>query len=103
MTSALVPVPECPETDSTDDDIAVADQLEIKVFLGGRGDVVIQQSDWPNDDTVILVRPENAAKLALRLLKVAGFGDLELIRNVGGGYEDFDPNEPPSPASSGGC
>jgi hypothetical protein len=78
-------------TPSNKDDVAIAGQFETKIFIFQRGDVVIEQSDWPEDHSVIVVRPENAPSRALRLLKVAGYGDLELVRNLGGAaYEDFD-------------
>ena len=96
--NALVVV--APAEDDCDEDIAVVGQAEIRLYLGTHGDVCIAQIGWPDDDAIVLVRPENVPCLAIRLLKVAGYGDCEIAWRVGAfGYEDVVPGDPPSMGS----
>ena len=60
----IIPARDWNEDGVGDDDIAVAQQNQIAVYTNPRGDVVIRQRDWPDDDTIILVAPEYAERLA---------------------------------------
>jgi hypothetical protein len=54
------------------DDIAIEEQLRIAVYCNPRGHVVIRQQDWPEDDSMVVVAPQNALALARAVLKAAG-------------------------------
>ncbi len=79
------------------DDLAIPEQRQIRCYVGASGDVVVSQNNWSDDDLIVLIRPENVPGLAIRLLKVAGYGDCEIARRVGAfAYEDVVPGDPPS-------
>ncbi len=52
--------------------IAVGEQLAIAVYENPRGDVVIRQANWPEDDVWIVLNPANAAALCRALMREAG-------------------------------
>ena len=55
------------------EDIAVPEQLEVLCYINTAGNVVIRQTDWPEEnDCLIVVRPENALRLAQAIVRVAG-------------------------------
>ena len=55
------------------DDVAVFEQQEIEVFVNGMDPptITIRQHRWPEEDPVILVRPENVARLCAALMRAA--------------------------------
>ena len=53
------------------EDVVVPQQDQIAVYWNERGEVVIRQHSWPDDDTIILVAPENASRLADAILRCA--------------------------------
>jgi hypothetical protein len=64
------------------EDTVVMPQAEIQAYVGEHGDIVIKQIDWPNEDTVITVRPEHIPALVERLLALVNDA-VELGRGLG--------------------
>ena len=77
---------------AADGDIVCHAQPETAVYTNTVGAACIRQrAEWPNeDDSIVIIQPENAPKIALAILQAAGFDGVELIRRVVGGYEDLD-------------
>lgn len=48
--------------------VAVAEQHAIAVYLNDRGEIVLRQHDWPDDDGVILVARQNAGAVVDAIL-----------------------------------
>ena len=67
----ILPARDWDEAGIGDDDIAIRQQDQIAVYWNERGEVVIRQHSWPDDDTIILVAPENASRLADAILRCA--------------------------------
>ena len=44
--------------------IIVAHQAETRVYVGDTGYIVIKQNNYPEDDSVILIDPQNAEAVA---------------------------------------
>jgi hypothetical protein len=58
--------------------VVLQEQLPIALYIGGRGHLVIrQQRDWHQDeDTLVLIAPQNIMRFVERLLEVAGVPSL---------------------------
>jgi hypothetical protein len=58
----------------TDDGAAVlcSNQPEVTAGFNGDGDLVLQQRNWPDDDSTIVVRAENISSFIDRLTDVLG-------------------------------
>ena len=67
----ILPARDWDEAGIGDDDIAIRQQDQIAVYWNKRGEVVIRQHSWPDDDTIILIAPENAEHLADAILRCA--------------------------------
>jgi hypothetical protein len=81
-----------------DEDVVLQEQPRTAVFLNAGDGVVIRQNNWPDDDSSIIIQPQNAIRFVLAVLAAAGHDDIELIRNCGGGYVDVElPSEPRRP------
>ncbi|MHC2247835.1 hypothetical protein [Bradyrhizobium elkanii] len=78
-------------------DTVVPEQPKTAIYTNDDGQVVVRQHCWPDDDDVVLISQPNAITVALGILRAAGHHDIELIRNCGGGYEDIELPELPSP------
>lgn len=57
-----------------DADIVVREQAAITVYTNARGDIVIRQAGQygPDEDTCVVVTPENSRKLADAIVRIAG-------------------------------
>ncbi len=82
-----------------DEDVVLQEQPRTAVFLNEDGAVVVRQQNWPEDDSTVLIQPQNAIRFVLAFLAAAGHHDIELVRSFGGGrYEDVEiHSEPPRP------
>lgn len=78
-------------------DTVIPEQPRTAIYTNTDGHVVVRQYCWPDDDDLVIISPPNAIAVALAILKAAGHDDIELVRNRGGGYEDIELTEPPSP------
>jgi hypothetical protein len=57
----------------TDDSVVLEKQLSIAVYLNARHHLVIrQEAEYPDEDSVILVAPQNIREFIVRLCDVAG-------------------------------
>jgi hypothetical protein len=84
--------------DWNDEDTVLQEQPRTAVFLNAGDGVVIRQHNWPDDDSSVVIQPQNAIRFVLAVLAAAGHDDIELIRSCGGGYVDVElPSEPPRP------
>lgn len=57
-----------------DDDVVVREQLATAVYRNTRGEIVIRQKAdaYDDGDTIVLLAPDNAARLARKLLEIVG-------------------------------
>ncbi|MCP1754405.1 hypothetical protein [Bradyrhizobium elkanii] len=81
-------------------DIVLEHQPKTAVYTNDRGQVVIRQEAGSLDpeDVWVYFDAANALGLCRAILRAAGHGDIEFIRNCGGGgYEDVELPELPSP------
>ena len=80
-----------------DEDVVLQEQPRTAVFLNEDQAVVVRQQNWPEDDSTVLIQPQNAIRFVLAVLAAAGHHDIELVRSFGGGgFEDVEiPSKPP--------
>jgi hypothetical protein len=83
--------------DWNDEDTVLQEQPRTAVFLNAGDGVVIRQQNWPDDDSSVVIQPQNAIRFVLAVLAAAGHDDIELIRSCGGGFVDVKLDEPPRP------
>jgi hypothetical protein len=89
---------DCSGANWDDEDVVLQEQPRTAVFLNEDAAVVVRQQNWPEDDSIVLIQPQNAIRFVLAVLAAAGHDDIELIRSLrGGGYEDVEFSEPPRP------
>jgi len=64
--------------DWSGDSVVLEEQLRVAVYIGERGDLVIRQrADWNQDeDTVVLIAPQNIMEFVDKLTDVAGIPSL---------------------------
>lgn len=73
------------------DAVVARDQPAVACYQNPFGQVVVRRRrHWDEDeDCFIHLNPESVPAVVLAMLQAAGFGDVELIRRVPGGYVDF--------------
>jgi hypothetical protein len=74
-----------------DGSIAVERQDALAVYLNNADHIVIRrESAWDEEnDTTIIIAPQNVTAFLQAVIRASGL-PLELIRRVGGGYEDVE-------------
>ena len=57
----------------TDDSVIVEKQLPIAIYLNRRNHVVIrQEAEYPDEDSVVIIAPQNIREFIIKLCDVAG-------------------------------